>query len=155
MVAVSPLAPPPSRARMWAFGYADYGDFLGMSPAAVKKASQRQRVDLGSLASLVAFRATRRTTSAGDAAPALAIVWKRVKRAWVRLGELVLGNVAVDGPRWVIDRFEARLVIPLDLGRRRRVVLDVVGPATLPARVRGVLTASRFEGLEQKPRRRR
>jgi hypothetical protein len=154
MVAVTPLAPPPSRAHMWAFGYADFGDFLGMSAAAVKKASQRRRVDLGSLESVVAFRASRRPRAVNGSVPARAIVWKRVKKKWVWLGELALAEIRVDGRRWQIDLTEARLSVRIDLARPRRVVLDVVGPMSFPVRVRGLLSARRFEGVLQRPRRR-
>jgi hypothetical protein len=155
MVAVTPLAPPPSRAHLWAFSYPDYGAFLGMSPAAVKKASQRQRVDLGSLESVIAFRGARSRRNGGlSSSPAMAIIWKRVRRTWLYLGELLLAEVSVDGVRWRIEVAEVRLVVPMKLERRRLVVLDVVGPTTLPVRVRGYLDERRFEGHQVKERRR-
>jgi hypothetical protein len=146
MVTVTHLAPPPSRARMWAFGYADLGELLGMTPAAVKKAVQRGHLDPGSIESVITFRRRRRPKAA--AAGATAIVWRRVKGAWWRLGELVLGALRPDatGTRWSIQVAETKLDGHLGGRAVRRVTIDVFGPTIAPMRLRGRLMVNTFEG---------
>jgi hypothetical protein len=55
MVQTSARVPRRGRPKLWAYGYADLALLFGMQEAAVRQAVKRQRLDPGSLASVVDF----------------------------------------------------------------------------------------------------